>query len=77
MPEDIKKAAGNAQSAKVDVSEKITELAKRRGFFYISNEIYGGASGFYDYGTTGTLLKRNIRTRGAGISWASATTFSR
>jgi glycyl-tRNA synthetase len=60
MPEDIKKAAGNAQSAKVDVSEKITELAKRRGFFYISNEIYGGASGFYDYGTTGTLLKRNI-----------------
>lgn len=36
------------------------EIARRRGFFYISNEIYGGLTGFYDYGNIGTLLKKNI-----------------
>ena len=40
--------------------EKIIELAKRRGFFITSSEIYGGFAGFYDYGSTGTLLKRKI-----------------
>lgn len=43
-----------------DLSERLLELAKRRGLFYVSSEIYGGLSGFYDYGTTGTLLKKNI-----------------
>lgn len=43
-----------------DMLEKLTALAKRRGFFYISSEIYGGLAGLYDYGTTGTLLKKNI-----------------
>ncbi|MGC8669700.1 MAG: glycine--tRNA ligase [Candidatus Micrarchaeia archaeon] len=40
--------------------EKLDEIARRRGFFYISDEIYGGISGMYDYGSTGTLIKRNI-----------------
>lgn len=40
--------------------EKLFELAKRRGFFYMSNEIYGGLTGFYDYGSIGTLVKKNI-----------------
>lgn len=35
----------------------IEQLAKRRGFFYPSDEIYGGLSGFYTYGHLGTLMK--------------------
>jgi len=42
------------------VSEKIVELAKRRGFFFVSSEIYGGVAGFYDYGAIGTILKRKL-----------------
>jgi glycyl-tRNA synthetase len=40
--------------------EKIVEIAKRRGFFYLSSEIYGGISGFWNYGVVGTLLKKKI-----------------
>ncbi len=40
--------------------EKFFEIAKSRGFFYQSSEIYGGLTGFYDYGNIGTLIKRNI-----------------
>ncbi|MFQ5452363.1 MAG: glycine--tRNA ligase, partial [Candidatus Paceibacterota bacterium] len=41
--------------------EKITALAKRRGFIYPSSEIYGGIKGFWDYGPLGTELKNNIK----------------
>jgi glycyl-tRNA synthetase len=40
--------------------DKIKALAKTRGFFYPSSEIYGGIAGTYDYGTNGTLLKRKL-----------------
>lgn len=40
--------------------EKVVSLAKRRGFIFPSSEIYGGLSGFYDYGPLGVLLKRNV-----------------
>ncbi len=40
--------------------DEIEEIAKRRGFFWPSQEIYGGISGFYDYGPLGALLKINI-----------------
>ncbi len=40
---------------------KIEDIAKRRGFFWLSQEIYGGVSGFYDYGPLGTLLKKHIQ----------------
>ena len=43
-----------------DLFEKIVELAKRRGFFWPSYEIYGGVAGFYDMGPYGYLLKRRI-----------------
>jgi glycyl-tRNA synthetase len=39
---------------------KIMMLAKRRGFFWNSNEIYGGSAGFYDYGPLGSSLENNI-----------------
>ena len=41
--------------------EKVVALTKRRGFIYQSSEIYGGLSGFYDYGPYGVALKRAIR----------------
>ncbi|QRF74824.1 glycyl-tRNA synthetase [Thermoplasmatales archaeon] len=40
--------------------DEAIELAKRRGFFWPSFSIYGGQSGFYDYGPLGVLLKDNI-----------------
>jgi glycyl-tRNA synthetase len=40
--------------------DKITSLAKRRGFVYQSSEIYGGQSGAWDYGPLGIELKNRI-----------------
>jgi glycyl-tRNA synthetase len=40
--------------------DTIAEIAKRRGFFWPSFEIYGGMSGFTTYGDLGTKLKRNV-----------------
>ena len=42
--------------------EIIEQLAKKRGFFYPSSEIYGGLGGFYDYGNIGTLMKRKLES---------------
>ena len=39
--------------------DKIEELSRRRGFFWIGSEIYNGLSGFYDYGHLGTKVKKN------------------
>ncbi len=41
--------------------EKIVSLAKRRGFIYPGSEVYGGFSGFWDYGPLGVELKNNIK----------------
>src|SRR5437667_3514678 len=46
------------------VMEKVVALTKRRGFIYPSSEIYGGLSGFYDYGPYAVALKRAIRDLG-------------
>ena len=43
-----------------DLYEKISEIARRRGFFWPSYEIYGGVAGFYDWGPYGVLLKNRI-----------------
>ncbi|WP_338740626.1 glycine--tRNA ligase [Haloplanus salilacus] len=40
----------------------ITELAKRRGFFFGANEAYGGVAGFYTFGPEGAALKRNVES---------------
>ncbi len=40
--------------------EELMELAKRRGFLWPSFELYGGASGFYDFGPLGSTLKNKI-----------------
>lgn len=41
--------------------DKIVALCKRRGFIYPSSEIYGGITGFWDYGPLGVELKNNIK----------------
>jgi glycyl-tRNA synthetase len=41
----------------------ISELARRRGFFWQSYEIYGGVSGFVTYGVLGARLKQNIERK--------------
>jgi glycyl-tRNA synthetase len=41
----------------------VNELAKRRGFFWSSFEIYGGSGGFVTYGPLGSRLKQNIEAR--------------
>ncbi len=41
--------------------EKITSLAKRRGFIFPGSEIYGGLAGTWDYGPLGTLLKMHLK----------------
>jgi glycyl-tRNA synthetase len=51
----------NKETLSLGAMEKITSLAKRRGFIFQGSEIYGGYQGFWDYGPLGTELKKNIK----------------
>src|SRR3989338_2999850 len=42
------------------MKDAIENIAKRRGFFWQSSEIYGSISGLYDYAPIGTMVKRNL-----------------
>lgn len=44
-----------------NLMDKVVALAKRRGFIFPSSEIYGGITGFWDYGPVGVELKNNIK----------------
>ena len=46
---------------KASVIKEIATFCKRKGFVFPSCEIYGGFSGFYDYGPLGAELKKNIK----------------
>lgn len=46
-----------------DMFTAINELARRRGFFWQSYEIYGGVGGFVTYGVLGARLKQNIEKK--------------
>jgi glycyl-tRNA synthetase len=48
---------------KADKFTAINELARRRGFFWQSYEIYGGTGGFVTYGPLGARLKQNIEAK--------------
>ena len=50
-----------------DHLEKVTNLAKRRGFIFPSAEIYGGFRSTYDYGPLGVNMLRNVKN-----AWWSA-----
>ena len=43
-----------------DLMEKLTQLARRRGFIFPGSEIYGGMANSWDYGPLGVELKKNI-----------------
>ncbi|MDD5111284.1 MAG: glycine--tRNA ligase [Candidatus Altiarchaeota archaeon] len=43
-----------------DTYEKILDISRRRGIAYPSFEIYGGLSGFIDYGPVGSRIKQNV-----------------
>lgn len=40
--------------------DKILDISRRRGIVYPSFEIYGGLSGFIDYGPVGSRIKNNV-----------------
>jgi len=46
-----------------DKYEKVSALARRRGFFWPSYEIYGGVSGFINWGPLGSVMKRKIEDK--------------
>jgi glycyl-tRNA synthetase len=50
-----------------DKYEIISEMAKRRGYFWPSYEIYGGVSGFLTYGPLGSLLKKRLEEKFRGF----------
>jgi len=49
------------ERARPALMEKLVSLAKRRGFFFQSSEIYGGIQGVWDYGPLGVALRNNIK----------------
>ncbi len=49
------------QKNESELMEKIVSLCKRRGFIYPGSEIYGGLSGFFDYGHFGVALQNNLK----------------
>ncbi|MDH5481897.1 MAG: hypothetical protein OEY22_03315 [Candidatus Bathyarchaeota archaeon] len=53
----------NGEAKSPDKFTIINELARRRGFFWQSYEIYGGVSGFVTYGSLGAKLKQNIERK--------------
>lgn len=53
--------SGRENMAKDVTMEKITALAKGRGFVYSGSEIYGGLANTWDYGPIGVELKNNVK----------------
>ena len=47
----------------VHTFKELASFLKKKGFIYPSSEIYGGLSGFYDYGHLGTKLKKNFEKK--------------
>ncbi len=47
--------------SKIDLTQAIVSLCKRRGFVYPGSEIYGGLANTWDFGPLGAQLKKNIK----------------
>src|SRR3989304_1273529 len=41
--------------------DEMCSFCKKKGFVFSNSEIYGGMSGFFDYGPLGVELKNNIK----------------
>ena len=58
----IKKNKEESKEEHRDLSiEEMATFCKRKGFVYPSGEVYGGLSGFWDFGPLGSELKKNIK----------------
>lgn len=53
--------AGKAKGGQKLTIDELATFCKRKGFVYPNSEIYGGMSGFFDYGPLGVELKNNIK----------------
>ncbi len=53
----------DAPELAADLLDKVTNLAKRRGFIFPSAEIYGGFRSTYDYGPLGVNMLRNVKNQ--------------
>lgn len=51
----------NSEHKNIVELETLVGLAKRRGFVFQASDIYGGISGFWDFGPYGTTMIRNIK----------------
>ena len=61
-PEKVEDKKEKTEMIKQDISiEDMTIFCKRKGFVYSSGDIYGGLSGFWDFGHLGVELKNNIK----------------
>ena len=49
------------EQARTVTMEKITALAKNRGYIFPGSEIYGGLANTWDYGPLGVLFKNNVK----------------
>ncbi|MBI4116746.1 glycine--tRNA ligase [Candidatus Pacearchaeota archaeon] len=58
--DETKKTSEKMESTKISIDE-MAVFCKRKGFAYPSGEIYGGLSGFWDFGPLGVELKNNIK----------------
>ncbi len=56
-------AEAKCSKPECDKFTAINELAKRRGFFWSSFEIYGGSGGFVTYGPLGARVKQNVEAK--------------
>src|SRR5689334_8889504 len=63
MTADRQTAGQATTSTDVVTMDKLVSLCKRRGFVFLSSEIYGGLGSSYDYGHYGVLLKNNIKAQ--------------
>jgi glycyl-tRNA synthetase len=59
----LKRVEKMGSGDKVDKFTAVNELARRRGFYWQSYEIYGGVGGFVTYGPLGARLKQNIEAK--------------
>ncbi len=46
---------------KIESIEELSAFCKKKGFIFRAGEIYGGLSGFFDFGPLGCELKNNIK----------------
>jgi glycyl-tRNA synthetase len=62
IKENMKEKNINIELERKEISiEELTMFCKRKGFVFSSGEIYGGLSGFWDFGHLGLEIKKNIK----------------